>query len=150
MYALCISHVCQVVLRWVRKNVLKKAYDKGERGRYKPSQVPLWVRRLQYLAFLPADHVPSAFNSLSGDIPSELGLGDFLSYFSSTRVQGFLAGRSVRFLPESWSSFDRTSGHLNRTNNYLETWNRQFTVQVGHVHLTIWNFMAAVYIWNSP
>ena len=28
--------------------------------------------------FLPADHVASAFNSLSGDISFELGLDDFL------------------------------------------------------------------------
>ena len=88
---------------------MKKAYDEGERdpatGRYKPSQVRLWVRRLQHLAFLPADHVASAFNPLSGVIPSEHWLGDLLSYFSSTWVQGFSAGRSARFPPEveSWN-----------------------------------------------
>ena len=77
---------------------MNKANDEGERDpvteRYKPSQVRLWVRRLQHLAFLPDDHVASAFNSLSGDIPYELALGDFLSYFSSTWVQYFTAGRS--------------------------------------------------------
>ena len=58
----------------MRKNGLKKAYDEGDRdpvtGRYKPSHVHPWVRRLQHLAFLLSDHVVSAFNSLS--------LADFL------------------------------------------------------------------------
>ena len=37
----CLFHVCQVILKWVRKNGLKKAYEEGERdpvtGRYSPS-----------------------------------------------------------------------------------------------------------------
>ena len=138
------------------KNGLKKIYDEGERdpatGRYKPSQVRLlrlWVRRLRHLAILLADHVTSAFNSFSGDTPSKLGLDDFLSYFSSTWVQDFSAGRRARFSPESWNALDRTSCHLNRKNNYLEAWNMQFAVQVGHVHPTIWIFMATVYLEQS-
>ena len=44
---------------------------------------------------------------------------------------------------------DRTSCHLNRTNNYLEAWNKQFAVQIGHAHPTIWDFMDTVYIEQS-
>ena len=137
----------------MRKNGLKKAYEKGERdpvtGRYFPSQVRVWVRRLQHLAFLPVDDVTSAFTFLCGEITPELGLDNFLAYFLSTWVQGFAAGRSARFPPKSWNVLDRTSCHLNRTKNYLEAWNKQFAVQVGHAHPTIWNFMATVYIEQS-
>ena len=31
-----------------------------------------------------------------------------------------------------WNVLDRTSCHLNRSNNYLEAWNKQFAMQVGH------------------
>ena len=149
----CLFHFCQATLKWVRKNGLKKANEEGKRDpvteRYSPSQVRVWVRRLQHLAFLPVDDVASAFTFLCGEIPPELGLDDFLAYFSSTWVQGFAAGRSARFPPKSWNVLDRTSCHLNRTNNYLEAWNKQFAAQVGHAHPTIWNFLAAVYIEQS-
>ena len=89
---------------------------------------------------------PSTSSPVIRDIPSELGLDDFLSYFSSTWAQGFSAERSAQFLSELCNALVRTPCHLNRTNNYPEDWNRQFAVQVGHVHPTIWNFMAAVYM----
>ena len=78
----CLFHFCQATLNRVRKNGLEKAYEKGERDpvirRYNPSQVRVWVRRLQHLAFVPIDDVPSAFTSLSNEIPSELCFDDFL------------------------------------------------------------------------
>lgn len=143
----CRFHICQAILKWVRKNGLKRHTKKRDpvTGRYSPSQVRMWVRRLQHLAFLPVDDVTSAFTFLCGEITPELGLDNFLAYFLSTWVQGFAAGRSARFPPKSWNVLDRTSCHLNRTNNYLEAWNKQFAVLVGHAHPTIWNFMATLY-----
>ena len=91
----CLFHFCQATLNWVRKNGLKKAYEEGERdpvtGRYNPSQVRVWVQRLQHLAFVPINDVPSSFTYLCDEIHSELCLDDFLAYFSSTWVQGFEA-----------------------------------------------------------
>ena len=82
----CLFHFCQATLNWVRKNGLEKAYEKGERDpvirRYNPSQVRVWVRRLQHLAFVPIDDVPSAFTSLCDEIPLEICLDDFIAYFS--------------------------------------------------------------------
>ena len=70
----CLFHFCQANLKWVWKNGLKNAYEEGERDlvteRYSPSQVRVWVRRLQvqHLAFLPVYDVASAFTFLCGDV----------------------------------------------------------------------------------
>ena len=70
----CLFHFCQANLKWVRKNGLKNAYEEGERDlvteRYSPSQVRVWVRRLQvqHLAFLSVYDVASAFTFLCGDV----------------------------------------------------------------------------------
>lgn len=149
----CFFHLCQAILRWVTKNGLKKTYEQGvrdpETGRYQPGPVRVWVRRLQHLAFLPVDDVPTAFHLLLDEIPSNLGLDDFLSYFMITWIQGVTPGRSARFPPSTWNVHDRTISRLNRTNNYLEAWNKQFAALVGHAHPTIWNFMSSMFMEQS-
>ena len=88
----CFFHFCQAVLRWVRENGLKKAYDEGTYDpltkTWTPGPVRVWVRRLMQLAFLPVDEVVPSFMDLLDLIPSDLGLDDFLNYFMTTWVQG--------------------------------------------------------------
>ena len=58
----------------------------------------------------------------------------------------------ARFPPPTWwNVHDRTISRLklNRTNNYLEAWNKQFAALVGHAHPTIWNFMSSMFMEQS-
>ena len=83
----CFFHHCQAVLGWIVRHGLKKIYKQGvvdtATGRYQPGPVRIWVRRLQHLAFLPVDDVVAAFHLLLEEIPSSLGLDEFLSYTSN-------------------------------------------------------------------
>ena len=99
-------------------------------------------RLYQSMTFLP-------LSTLCDEIPSELCLDDFLAYFSRTWLRGFAAGRSARFPPACWNVLNRTSCHLNRSKNYLEAWNKQFAIQVGHSHQTMWNFLATMFMKQS-
>ena len=99
----CLFHFCQAVVKWVQNK--ERREHAPATGRYKPSQV--WVRILKHLALLPVDDVTSTFNHLTGEIPS--GLDDSLSYFSSTWVQVFSAGRSARLPPQLWNALDKIS-----------------------------------------
>ena len=63
-----------------------------------------------------------------------------------TWIQGITLGRSARFPPATWNAYDRTISRLNRTNNYVEAWNKQFAGLVGHAHPIIWAFMAAMFL----
>ena len=104
------------------------------------------------LPFVPVDDVPSAFHVLLDLIPDDLGLDPFLGYFMSTWIEGPTTGaRTVpaRFPPSSWNAYDRTISSLNRTNNFLESWNKQFAATVGHSKPTVWNFLAAMYLEQS-
>ena len=149
----CFFHHCQGVIGWIARHGLKKQYEQGvvdpATGRYTPGPFRIWVRRLQHLAFVPVDDVPAAFHLLLDEIPSSLGLDDFLSYFMGTWIQGITPGRSARFPPATWNAYDRTISRLNRTNNYVEAWNKQFAGLVGHAHPTIWTFMSAMFLEQS-
>ncbi len=66
-----------------------------------------------------------------------------------TWIQGVAPGRNARFPPAIWNVHDRKISRLNRTNNYVEAWNKQFAALVGHAHPTIWNFMSAMFMEQS-
>ena len=100
------------------------------------------------LAFVPVDDVRDCFFDILEQIPEDLQMDDLLAYFQTTWVEGLSTGRrapgNARFPPETWNCFDRTVGLLNRTNSYVESWNKKFSGLVGHSHPTIWNFLAAL------
>ena len=81
-------------------------------------------------------------------MPDDLNIDDFLGYFQTTWVEGLSTGRrapgNAKFPPTTWNCFDRTLSQLNRTNNFVEAWNKKFAGVVGHSNPTIWNFLAAV------
>ena len=101
------------------------------------------------LTFLPVYLVASSFEQIQELIPSILDLDDFLAYFETTWIQGVTTARTskpARYPPPSWNLVDRTTCSLNKTNNYMEKWNRKFSAIVGHAHPTIWNFLQSVYL----
>ena len=121
-------------------------------GRYVPSEVRVWVRRLMMLPFIPVDDVPSAFHLLFDLIPDNLGLDPFLGYFMFTWIEGLTTGTRTapaRFPPSSWNAYDRTSSKLNRANNFLESRNKEFAAKVGQSKPTMWSFRAAIYLEQS-
>ena len=68
---------------------------------------------------------------------------------------GRLGGtRSVRSIWRPSSILEPGQPHyllFERTNNYMEAWNRKFSVMVGHAHptSTIWNLLQSVYLEQS-
>ena len=149
----CFFHFCQATLRWLYNNGLKRSYEKSVNnpttGKLEHSEIRVWVRRIQMLAFVPVDEVVSTFMFLQDHIPANLGLDDFLEYFESTWIQGASTSRraaSARFPPTSWNCVERTLCHISRTNNTLEAFNRYFAAKVGHSNPTIWNFLSAMFL----
>ena len=94
-----------------------------------------------YLAFEPP--APTGFQSIKKKS---------IKSIISTWIEGPTTGtRTVpaRFLLSSWNAYDRSISKLNRTNNFLESWNKQFAATVGHSKPTLWNFLAAMYLEQS-
>ena len=71
---------------------LKRSYEKSVNnpttGKWEHSEIKVWVRRIQMLAFVPVDEVVSTFMFLQDHIPENLELDDFLEYYKSTWIQG--------------------------------------------------------------
>ena len=96
------------------------------------------------LAFVPADDVESTFFHLLDLVPTteELGvdLDPFLSYFQTNWIVGVGTARrpvAARYPPPTWTAVDRTISRINRTNNFVESWNNTFASLVGHSNPTI-------------
>ena len=133
-------------------------FSKGEsanertQSAYIPSEVRVLMRRMMMLPFISVDDVHSAFHLLLDLIPDNLGLDPFLGYSMFTWIEGLTTGTrtaSARFPPSSWNAYDRTISKLNRTNNFLESWNKEFAANVEHSKPTVWSFLAALYLEQS-
>ena len=103
-------HFCQTILRWVRENGLKTAYEAGTfdaaTRTYTPtSPVRVWICRFMQLTFLPVDLVASSFEQILELIPPNLELDDFLAYFQTTWIQGVTTARTSKptRYPPSWN-----------------------------------------------
>ena len=147
----CFFHISQVVLEAVKRLGYKQEYERitvSTTGQQSYSSLCIWVRRLMMLAFVPVEEVRDSYYFILDQLPEDLHIDDLLAYFQTTWAEGLSTGRrapgNARFPPETWNCFDRTVALLNRTNNYVESWNKKFAGLVGHSHPTIWNFLAAV------
>ena len=129
----CWFHTPQAVMRKVRDLGLKREYEyvnidtNGNRS-YKPMRI--WIRRLMGLAFVLATDVVSCFTELVEQMPENLQIDEFLEYFKSTWIEGSAVGRRVGralFPPETWNVRNRTLHLMNRTNNVVESFNKQFS-----------------------
>ena len=95
---------------------------------------------------------PLLFNLLLDLIPDNIGLYPFLGYFMFTWIEGLTTGTRTapaRFPPSSWNAYDRTISKLNRTNNFLESWNKELAANVVYTKPTVWSFLAAMYMEQS-
>ena len=78
------------------ETLIRESVNNPTTGKLEHSEIRVWVRRIQMLAFVPVDEVVSTFMFLQDHIPANLGLDDFLEYFESTWIQG--ASTSVELL----------------------------------------------------
>ena len=84
-------------------------------------------------------------------MPHDTGfvLDGFVNYFMTTWVQGITTPRGTRparYPPASWNQVERTIASLNKTNNYLEAFNRKFAALVGPSKPNIWKFLKTLYM----
>ena len=123
----------------------------GFRQRYiEDLDFALKVRMVTALAFMPADKIYKGFQEVSMIMPEEFQ--DFLKYFEKTYV-GMpkvvsnpgetirLGWKDAKFVPSSWSVYERVLVGDPRTNNFLEGWHNRFAGVVGVAHPDIYKFI---------
>ncbi|XP_063683673.1 uncharacterized protein LOC134818169 [Bolinopsis microptera] len=152
----CYFHLCQAVMRAVQRLGYKEQYERvttdpttGQKT-YTPTRI--WIRRLMILAYIPTADVPDAFFSILDQMPPSLEIDDLLAYFQTTWIQGLTTSSGTgraKFPPLSWNAYDRTHFHMNRTNNFVESWNKKFSTILGHSNPTIYNFITALQMEQS-
>ena len=151
----CAFHFEQAVIRWLNENGLKNAYNHCSRDQQTnnitPGQIRLWVRRFLNLAFVPTELVIPAFFELLDSMRHNtwLVLDGFVNYFMTTWVQGITTPRGTRparYPPTSWNQVERTIASLNKTNIYMEAFNRKFAALVGPSKPNIGKFMKTLYM----
>lgn len=133
----CFFHLAQCVYRRVQ--------DNGLQARYRDDQdFNLDVKMIPALAFVPADDVEEAFESLVDHISADAQ--PILDYFEDTFIgrPGRRNRRGPVFSLGIWNMFDRTVQELPRTNNNIEGWHRGFQSSVGGCHPNIWKFLEAL------
>ena len=107
-------------------------------------------RFLTSLAFIPAQHVTTAFDDVA-DYYEEHNpeLLPFLEYFEATYIglpnRRGQPGRPVpRFPINFWNMFERTQAGIARTNNIVEGWHSGLEATMGFHNPSIWKFMDAM------
>ena len=137
-------------MRNVQRLGMKKQYERvniDRNGIRTYSPIRIWIRRIMGLAFIPTDQVVDAFATLLDQIPEDLAIDPFLSYFQSTWVSGVVTARRTgraRFPPACWNIRGRTLLLMNRTNNHIGAFHNSFKRVVGHSNPTIWGFQQSI------
>ena len=77
------------------------------------------------------------FDFLLDKMLDDLKIYDLLRHFQTTWIEGLSTGRKAPgtpsfLLPGTASTFDRSIAQLNRTNKFVEEWNKKFAGNVGH------------------
>ena len=101
------------------------------------------------LAFVPVEHVVSAFEKLKDNAVDILdGVIDLLE---ETYVLGRLRGRgrrarrgAPRYPIATWNVYQRTLEGISRTNNTVEAWNRRLNTVVAKPHPNIFALVDAL------
>ena len=129
----CFFHFKQAMWRKIQALSLVSAYK---------DNAHLHLKMPQALAFLPINDVVPVFELLKQEMPSELT--EFYAYVESTYIQNIVEvkprGRNAANRPvirESrpplfdislWNVHARFGENIPRTNNFVEAWNRAFSV----------------------
>ena len=90
-----------------------------------------------------------AFFTILDQIPDNLDIDEFLAYFQTTWIQGLTTASGTgraKFPPLSWNAYDF---YMNRTNNFVESLNKRFSIVLGHSNPTIYNFISALQMEQS-
>ena len=91
-------------------------------------------------------------NIFDPDTVKLVGIDDLLSYFQTTWIQGLTTSSGTgqaKYPPLTWNAYDRTHFHMNRTNNFVESWSKKFSLTLGHSNPTIYNFISALQLEQS-
>lgn len=99
------------------------------------------IRKFICLAFVPVEHVPSAFETLAENLDDDQDYLEFITYFERTWVRKFNRTRTLEseaiFPPRIWNVRCALMNESNRTNNAVEGWNNQLNnySKCSHPHL---------------
>lgn len=122
---------------------------------YTDDQFKLFCGVLDGLAFLLLTDLTAGMTFLKGCTPE--GAESLVEYFDSTYVAGSFRRiqrpgpnqmirirfrrRPPTFAPELWKVHDLTLRNEDRTNNFCEAWNNEFSKIVGHSHPSVWRLL---------
>lgn len=142
----CLFHLGQAIYRKVKKHGLTKRY-------HEDSEFRTAVRMLVALAFLPVAEVTPYFLHLRRTI----GDNPLVDYFDHTYVRGKLLrinrGVEVRAPPrfpiENWNVHDRLENEIDRTNNVIESFNKQLKICSARSHLGLHELVQLLMNMNS-
>ena len=100
-------------------------------------------RRKEYhsclsLAFVPTNHVITAFRKLRGNVSNEMN--PLMNYIGKNYVMS-TGRRRPRYPIETWNVYQRTLEQMDRTNNVVEAWHRRLNILVGKAHPTLYSFL---------
>jgi hypothetical protein len=131
----CFFHLSQSGWRKIQEAGLASQYGTDE-------NLSFMLRHLFTLAFLPADDIPSAFDLLKPEIPSEAN--SVVTWFEDNyvyrRIQRRLRNNNIVrnppiFPPELWSVHDSIEIGVPRTQNVIEAWRATL---VGRSHVGVY------------
>lgn len=145
----CFYHLNQSTWRHIQQLGLVTAYRESDQVRH-------FCGMIDALAFLPLADVTEGIQYIRASIPNcnvSSELIALVAYFDQTYVSGTtraiqrppddgslrmrLRRTPPAFPPEIWNVHEETLADGDRTNNLCETWNKSFSVLVGHSHPSV-------------
>lgn len=120
------------------QNLWKKVQKSGLVSQFSSQGLNDHFKRLQALAFLPAEDVPQGLALLDKQIPEVMR--PLVTYLENTYVLGRIKpGTSLRtqpmFSPALWSVYNNVLNSLPRTTNNVEAWHSRWAKLVGESHV---------------
>ena len=123
----CYFHFSQCLWKKVQALGLAIAYKNDPNIRD-------FIQKSAALAFIPLAFVRVAWSGAKAGAPQKQEIGDYISYFESTWLDG-------NFPPRTWNyyAFDGP-----RTNNHLEGWHNRIKLISIRAHPHLWEFIELV------
>lgn len=128
----CYFHLAQNLWENIQKQGLASLYsnDKSIRESH---------RSLKALAFVPSEHVASAFKLIKKNCPTEMEVifENFETFYIGKLKKNSKSERESPTYPiEIWNCYERVLNGMATTNNAIESWHKQFADST-HSHPTI-------------
>ena len=138
----CLFHLSQCVWRKIQQLQLSQEYQGDEQKR-------TFCKMLLALAFVPADEIVTAFETVIENIPENFE--PLVDYFEDTWIgRPFRRGRrNPTFPPDMWSVYSRVQTDLPRTNNAVEGWHNAMQSTLGHHHPTFYKLVEVLRLEQS-